>query len=112
MSGASNFPLEGDGIIENLFYYLWCKDELDNGPKINIPDTIVYKFRQPACWYFTAKDGTIKKKHKGNLVNVRIEESFTQKTTGSDIIAYYISTAEGEDGENHKGSLHGLLTLC
>jgi hypothetical protein len=98
MSGASNFPLEGDGIIENLFYYLWCKDELDNGPKINIPDTIVYKFRQPACWYFTAKDGTIKKKHKGNLVNVRIEESFTQKTTGSDIIAYYISTAEGEDG--------------
>lgn len=98
MSALTNFPLEGDGIIENLFYYLWCKDELDNGPQINIPDTIIYKYRQPAFWYFTAKDGSFKRKNKGNLVNVRIEESFSRKSTGSDVIAYYISTCEGEDG--------------
>ena len=50
MSAFSNYPLEGDGVIENLFYYLWCKDELDNGPKIRIPDTVIYKYRQPAVW--------------------------------------------------------------
>ena len=54
-SSFSNYPLEGDGVIDNLFYYLWMKDELDQGPKINIPDTIIYKYRQPAYWYFTAK---------------------------------------------------------
>jgi len=116
MSALTNFPLEGDGIIENLFYYLWCKDELDCGPKINIPDTIIYKYRQPAFWYFTAKDGNIKRKHKGNLVNVRIEEAFTRKSTGSDIIAYYISTAETDDGKPlttieyfNKDSFHDFL---
>jgi hypothetical protein len=104
MSALANFPLEGDGIIENLFYYLWCKDELDHGPAINIPDTIIYKYRQPAFWYFTAKDGTVKRKNKGNLVNVRIEEAFTRKATGSDIIAYYISTGS-EDGENQNTTI-------
>ena len=100
MAALSTFPLEGDGIIENLFYYLWCKDELDNGPAITIPDTIIYKYRQPAFWYFTAKDGHIRKKHKGSIVNVRIEEAFCRKATGSDIVAYYISTAtEGEDDD-------------
>ena len=43
-SSFSNYPLEGDGVIDNLFYYLWMKDELDQGPKINIPDTIIYKY--------------------------------------------------------------------
>ena len=66
MSAFSNYPLEGDGVIENLFYYLWCKDELDNGPKIRIPDTVIYKYRQPAVWYFTSLSGQIKKKSKYN----------------------------------------------
>ena len=52
-----------------------AKDDLENGPKINIPDTVIYKFRQPAYWYFTSSDGTVKKKTKYNLSNVRIEEA-------------------------------------
>ena len=70
------------------------KDELDQGPKINIPDTIIYKYRQPAYWYFTAKNGQVKRKSKYNLMNVRIEETFTRNTMGSDIIAYYLTTDE------------------
>ena len=66
-SSFSNYPLEGDGVIDNLFYYLWMKDELDQGPKINIPDTIIYKYRQPAYWYFTAKNGQVKRKSKYNI---------------------------------------------
>ncbi|CAK9085349.1 Small glutamine-rich tetratricopeptide repeat-containing protein beta [Durusdinium trenchii] len=88
----SSLPLEGDGMVENLFHYLWCKDELDAGPVINIPDTVIFKFRQPAYWYFTSKSGEIKKKSRYNLTNIRIEEAFTRKSIGSDIIAYYLST--------------------
>ena len=98
MTTLTNYPLEGDGVIENLFYYIWCKDELEQGPKVNIPDTIIYKFRQPAVWYFTGKDGYVKKKSKANLVNMRIEQTFAQKNTGSDIVAYYISTKPDEEG--------------
>ena len=65
-----------------------------------MPDTIIYKYRQPHAWYFTAKDGRIKKKHKGSMVNVKIEEAMCRKATGSDIVAYYISThTEDEDPE-------------
>ncbi len=85
-------------MIESLFHYLWSEDELDGRPQINIPDTIVYKYRQPALWYFTAKDGRVKKKSKYNLVNVRIEEAFTRNSLGCDIVAYYISTPEAADG--------------
>eukprot|EP00515_Schizochytrium_aggregatum_P014615 CAMPEP_0202089550 /NCGR_PEP_ID=MMETSP0964-20121228/41396_1 /ASSEMBLY_ACC=CAM_ASM_000500 /TAXON_ID=4773 /ORGANISM="Schizochytrium aggregatum, Strain ATCC28209" /LENGTH=909 /DNA_ID=CAMNT_0048657643 /DNA_START=1 /DNA_END=2730 /DNA_ORIENTATION=- len=88
----SNLPLEGDGVVENLFHYLWCKDELDEGPCINIPDTIIYKFRSPAYWYFTSKSGQIKRKSRYNLANIRIEEAFTRKVVGSDVVAYYLST--------------------
>lgn len=93
----SRLPLEGDGIVKNLFHFLWSKDELDNGPRINIPDTVIYEFRQPATWYFTSKSGTIKKKSRYNLSNIRIEEAFTRNNSmGSDIVAYYLSTnAEG-----------------
>lgn len=101
-------------MVENLFYYLWCKDELDNGPTINIPDTVIYKFRQPAVWYFTAMDGSIKKKSKGNLVNVKIEEAFTRNHMGCDIVAYHLVTDEEQGGQTtieyfNRHTLHDFL---
>tara|TARA_B110000305_G_C19191866_1_gene516969 strand:+ start:108 stop:836 length:729 start_codon:yes stop_codon:yes gene_type:complete len=91
--------LQGDGINDSLFHNIWQKDELNFGPSINIPDSIVYKFGQPVCWYFTGVDGKIKRKHKQTLVNVRIEEAMTKKVIGSDIVAHYISTDPKEDGK-------------
>jgi len=91
-------------MIENLFHYLWWKDELDSGPEINIPDTIIYKFRQPAFWYFTGKDGKIKKKRKFNISNIKIEEAFASKELGSDIVAYYLFS----DPETQKTTIEYL----
>ena len=71
--------LHGDGISDQFFHLLWSKDELNFGPTINIPDTIVFKYGQPLHWYFTGVDGKLKKKNKPNLVNVRIEEAFTRR---------------------------------
>ncbi|GBG29825.1 Small glutamine-rich tetratricopeptide repeat-containing protein beta [Hondaea fermentalgiana] len=93
-SGVSltRLPLEGDGVIKNLYHFLWTRDELDCGPKINIPDTVIYEFRQPATWYFTSRSGHIKKKSRYNLSNIRIEETFTRNSLASDIVACYLST--------------------
>ena len=40
---------EGDGVRENIYHLLWKKDKNFNGNslKINIPDTIIYKNKQP-----------------------------------------------------------------
>jgi len=92
MAALSSFPLGGDGVIENLFYYLWCKDDESSGPTINIPDTIIYIFCQPAYWYFTSRDGQIKKKNRYNLTSEKILEAFLKKRPlGCDIIAYFLS---------------------
>ena len=97
---SSSSPLHGDGLSDSLFHHLWQRDELSFSPPINLPDTIVYKFGQPVCWYFTGTDGRVKRKMKQNIVNLRIEEAMLKNVSGSDIVAYYIceATAGDEDG--------------
>ena len=56
MTSKMNMELHGDGLIENMYHYLWSKDSLFNrSPLVNIPDTIVYRYEQPVFWYFTSK---------------------------------------------------------
>ncbi|KAG5189969.1 hypothetical protein JKP88DRAFT_142705, partial [Tribonema minus] len=112
--------IAGDGVCISLYEYLWCKDEISFSPQINVPDTVVYKYGQPVHWYFTAMDGTIKKKLRSNMTNAKIEESFLKKAhaqapktskskhhpqdallEGSDVVAYYISwETNGADAGN------------
>lgn len=84
-------PLEVDGISEEFFNLLWSKDELNFGPSINIPDTVIFKYGQPVTWYFTASNGKIKKKNRNNLLNARIEDAFTKNVLGYDVIATFVS---------------------
>jgi hypothetical protein len=64
----ATIKLSGDGIVENLYHYLWAKDAMfEQGPYVCIPDTVIYKFQAPTFWYFTAKDGSIKRKNKTSL---------------------------------------------
>jgi hypothetical protein len=90
-----DWPLEGDGLVENLYYYLWCKDEFGGGPSLLIPDTVIYKGQHPATWYFTSKSGKVKRKLTSSLSNVQIEKEFTRKSFGVDIVAYYIYMKNG-----------------
>ena len=97
--------LEGSGISEAFFNLLWSKDELNFGPIVNIPDTIVFKDGLPINWYFTSLDGRIKRKKREKLESRFIEESFTIRTLGYDILATFISfPIEGD-------SLHRLSTI-
>lgn len=94
-----------DGIYEDLFKLLWSKDELNYGPQINMPDTIVYKYGQPQSWYFTAVNGRIKKKNKQNLVSAKIEEVFNKHVLGYDVLAYFISVPVEQDQEQNAGPI-------
>lgn len=97
---AAKSPLEGDGVIENLYEYLWEKDNLDRGPMgVRVPDTVVFKLRSPVAWYFTsAKDGTIKRKRKANLTMENIEEGFLSGLGSCGVAAYFIDT-KSKSGE-------------
>ena len=101
--------LTNDGISDEFFELLWSKDELNFGPSINIPDTIVFRYGQPMTWYFTAHNGRIKKKNRANLISARIDEAFTKHILGYDVIASFISVPVF-DGEstNHTTTIEFL----
>ena len=93
----------GDGCVTGLFHYLWSKNHAKKScPLVNIPDTIVYKYRQPAYWYFTSRDPAagIKMKNKSNLGNIKVEEALSSKPGHSscEIVAYYICSVNSATG--------------
>ncbi|KAG1711050.1 hypothetical protein DVH05_013767 [Phytophthora capsici] len=88
---AAPLPLEGDGLVENLFHYLWTTDDLGGGPRVSVPPTIIYRGSQAVSWYFTSrKSGRIKRKHRANLTAAHIEHSFTKRKAPTDIVAYFL----------------------
>ena len=59
--------------MDTLFSYLWQRDELGCGASnVSIPDTIVFRHRQPAFWFFTSKDGSLKRRNRANVTNAKI----------------------------------------
>jgi hypothetical protein len=88
---ATPLPLEGDGLVDNLFYFLWSKDDFGGGPRVFVPHTVIFKLSQPSAWYFTSlRSSKIKKKSRANLTNAQIEHEFTKKKSPTDIVAVYI----------------------
>jgi hypothetical protein len=100
--------LVGDGISEELFALLWSKDIGGQGALINIPDTVIYKFGQPAEWYFTSNKGRVKKKNRINLSPSRIEEAFLKSITGYDVVATFISARSDVVGDNFGAKEHNV----
>ena len=84
--------LEGDGVIENIYHFLWTKDTIFNtDPSVYIPQTILYKYQKPCYWYFTSViDGKLKKKSSGKVNSTHIREVFSKNISKSGIVAYYI----------------------
>lgn len=104
--------LDKDGISDELYQLLWARDELNFGPSVNIPDTIVYKYGQPVVWYFTSVNGKVRKKNKHNLISAKIEEVFNKHVMGYDVLAMFISMAhdsnETNATQNHQTTIQYL----
>ena len=84
--------LEGVGVIENIYHFLWTKDTIFNtDPSVYIPQTILYKYQKPCYWYFTSViDHKLKKKNASKLNKENIKQVFLKHISKSGIVAYYI----------------------
>lgn len=93
--------LQGDGLIENLYHYLWSKDSLfKRSPQINIPDTLVYRYEQPAFWYFTSRQ---KLDHANqtllnDLQHMGLDQSTLNPTMTSKLSKIMANSAEDASG--------------
>lgn len=93
-------PLEGDGMLVNLFHYLWKKNrELQSCPLVRVPSTIVYEHNFPRGWYFyDAKHNELRKKTGKELDTNSIYKEFSRPENDScEIVASYLSKLEDEE---------------
>lgn len=87
--------LEGDGVLDSFYEYLWRKhSESETLQDFIIPDTVIFKYQQPSAWYFTSLDGSIKRKTKDKLNPAQIEEAFMKNISPCGIIATYYCMAQ------------------
>jgi len=93
-------PPEGDGVVDSIYHYLHTKNtQLETCPNVVIPNTVVYKYRQPAYWYYSSSDQQMKMRKKGEMTNQKIYDSFRKrKNPTCEVVAYYISTRDNEEG--------------
>ena len=105
-------PLEMDGVVVELYNYLWQKDLSRDGEGMRayIPDTVVFRNRVVANWYFTSRGGRdagmIKRKAKASISPEAIEEAFARKTEDEfDVVAVYMENPETPDGHAVPGSM-------
>merc|ERR1712166_831335 len=94
-------PPEGDGVVDSIYHYLFTKNtQLETCPNVVIPNTVVYKYRQPADWYYSSGDQQMKMRKKGEMTNQKIYDSLRKrKNPTCEIVAYYISTRENDEGK-------------
>ena len=95
-----------DGFVENVFHLLWTKEIMEKADvPLYLPDTVIFKYKQPTCWYFTSKNGKILKKTKRKLTIQTIEEQFLKNISDSGIVAYYVYHKKKiKDGEDDRTS--------
>ncbi len=90
--------LLGSGLVESLYHYLWMKDRLNNSASLHLdlPDTVIYRNGKPCYWYFTARDGSIKRKVASNLTETEVQSAFLSPTRArrSDIVAVFMYSAK------------------
>lgn len=87
---GSGFFFIGDGIIDNIFHFLWTKDNsFGSLTGINIPDTIMFDLNEMKSWYFSSQ-GSVKKKLKAKLNSEEIKRVFLKGVGGSGVVAVFI----------------------
>eukprot|EP00741_Cyanophora_paradoxa_P019642 tig00021135_g18960.t1 len=96
-------PLEDtvvEGVVDGLLHYLCRRDEEGNCcPGVNVPDTIFYKYRTAAYWFYMGPDG-IDIKRKQEMQLQLMEKTFSKPShPDCEIVSYHIGTSETNAGE-------------
>lgn len=97
--------IDKDGINYTIFDFLWMQNkELDLNHIVNIPNTIIIKYRKILCWYFV-KNKLMKKKTKSKLSPEYFINYFYSKYNDKDkVIFMYIYIKN-----NNKHNLNNLF---
>lgn len=77
-------------LLFQLYNLAWEKSPFLKNANIYIPDTIIID-DEPLEWYFTNKNGEVKKKLRENLRIKNILKTFSKKTRGSEIVAKFVT---------------------
>jgi hypothetical protein len=78
---------------EWLLFHLWkhSSQERSNGRHggvgVLIPHTIVYRWAQPLCWYYSDENGEIRRRKKDTLGIKYIESTMTEAKSKSGVVA-------------------------
>lgn len=85
---------EQDGVSDKFYHYLWASNDYFKEDvaklKLNIPDTVIFENKQPIFWYYSDSNGFIRKKKSENLFLDNIYEKFSQKSSKTNIVGYFI----------------------
>ena len=89
-------PADAEGCVLQLYDYLWSGGGAQG---VRLPHTVVYKYRQPAYWFFTAQDGHLRRKHRAHVTNAHIYAEFTRGAAAADApVALYVYSCTRDDG--------------
>ncbi|KRX01544.1 hypothetical protein PPERSA_01447 [Pseudocohnilembus persalinus] len=93
--------LEGEGFLFNIFNYLYLSDPLNQQQKIkvNIPDTILFKYGKPKLWYFTGKEGKVLAKRAENMKIKDIQTKFLKNINDCNIVARFFQLKSNKNGQ-------------
>lgn len=71
---------EHDGCICTIWTWLHAKHPVtgEGCRNVRLPDTIVYKYRQPQSWYFTDRAGKLRRKARDKITSEQIYQTFTR----------------------------------
>ena len=71
---------EHEGCIVQMWTWLHAKHPVTNEgcANVRLPDTIVYKYRQPCVWYFSDRNGNLRRKKRDGMTWENIMHVFTR----------------------------------
>lgn len=77
-------------LLFQLYNLVWEKSPYLKHLNVYIPDTVIID-DEPLEWYFTNKNGEVKKKLRENLKVKNIVKTFCRKTRGCDVVAKFVT---------------------
>jgi hypothetical protein len=94
-------PLEGVGLVQNIYEYLWTKNNLLQSkfhfhqcPSVLIPDTILLRNKLPVAHYYSGKDGALQQRKKD--ISLQKTTEILSSYDGMDIICVFVGKGPGQ----------------
>ena len=93
-------PLEGLGLVQNIYEYLWTKNNqlqskfnFHQCPSVLLPDTILLRNKVPVAHYYSGKDAALQQRTKD--LSLQKITDILSGYDGADIICVFVGKGPG-----------------